>query len=100
MAKSNWTVMSSTGPTRGRSLEGVSTASLGVMYTRGDPVAERPDEPWANNLTRRDRELQHVSDASLRATHSHVRAFPLPDGSQLVVDSKRPFEELSRPLGT
>ena len=94
MAKSDWSLATSTATTRGRSLEGVSTDSLGVMYTRGQLVTERPDEPLTNRLSQRDRELQDVTDASLRSRHPYVQAFPLPDGSQLLVYSKRPFEEL------
>jgi hypothetical protein len=68
--------------------------SLGVMYTHGQCVVERPDEPQTNTFTQRDRELNDVTDAVLRTRHPYVRGFPLPDGSQLLVYSKRPFEEL------
>jgi hypothetical protein len=91
IAKSDWSIEASHGTTRGRSLEGVSTASLGVMYTRGTCAVERPDEPLANVLGARDRELAAVTDDSLRSDHPYTRSFPLPDGSRLVLYSKRPF---------
>lgn len=94
VAKSDWSLDVSTVTTRGRSLKGVSTVSVGVMYTRGQCVTERPDEPLTNILSQRDRELQGVSDASLRSRHPYVQGFPLPDGSQLLLYSKRPFEDL------
>jgi 4-amino-4-deoxy-L-arabinose transferase-like glycosyltransferase len=91
ITKSDWSLDLSHGSTRGRALEGVGTASLGVMYTRGNCTTERPDEPLANVLSIKDRELQAVTDGSLRSDHPYVRGFPLPDGSQLVLYSKQPF---------
>jgi len=90
-AKSNWSLQLSHGTTRARSLEGINTASLGVMYTRGTCEVERPDEPLANKLRARDADLQSVTDDVLQQSHPYVRRFPLPDGSDLVVYSKRPF---------
>ena len=90
-AKSNWTLELSHGTSRARSLQGVSTGSLGVMYTRGTCEVERPDEPLANKLRARDADLQSVTDDVLQQSHPYVRRFPLPDGSDLVVYSKRPF---------
>ena len=91
IAKSDWSLDLAHGPTRGRSLAGVSTASLGVMYTRGICTMERPDETLASVLSLKDRELQAVTDATIRTDHPYVRGFPLPDGSRLVLYSKQPF---------
>jgi 4-amino-4-deoxy-L-arabinose transferase-like glycosyltransferase len=93
VAKSDWSLALSHGTTRGRALEGVSTASLGVMYTRGTCAIDRPDEPLANVLSAKDRELAVVTDTSLKIDHPYVRAFPLPDGSQLLLYSKQPLGE-------
>jgi hypothetical protein len=92
LAKSNWTLQSSSNATtRGRSLKGVNTASLGVMYTRGTCEVERPDEPLANRISAKDVDLQSITEEILRQDHPYVRRFPLPDGSDLVLYSKRAF---------
>jgi hypothetical protein len=94
MAKSDWSLAVSHATTRGRSLKGVPTASLGVMYTRGNCDVERPDEPLTNTLSRRDVELRVVTDDYIRQDHPYVRDYPLPDGSRLTLYSKQPFAQL------
>jgi len=90
VAKSDWTLQSSShATTRGRALQGVDTMSLGVMYTRGTCEVGRPDEPLANKISAKDAELQSITDDGLRQDHPYVRRFPLPDGSDLVLYSKR-----------
>ena len=94
ITKSDWSLNVATTFTRGGSLEGVNTASLGVMYTRGTCATTRSDDPFANLLNDKDRQLTALTDAVLRTHLPYIRSIPLPDGSALVLYAKQPFVEL------
>jgi len=61
------------------------------MYTRGTCEVERPDEALANRLNANDVELQSITDEALREDHPYVRRFARPEGSDLILYSKRAF---------
>ncbi len=81
LAKSDWVP---SGPTRGMTLRGVDTSSVGVIYTTGRcDFRDKPNEPLTNLLSMRDRELEARSERLRNRRLS--RKFPLPDGSELLV---------------
>jgi len=78
------------GTTRGASLKGVDTLSLGELYTTGKPdLRARPDEPLNNRLAQLDREFAAASETA--GAKPFVRRLNLPDATELVVSSSRPF---------